>query len=114
MGCVGCISPLLMSKACWYACWELSVVSVDRNQSRKGAVIYSVLEFTVYLHVFFLYPHCIAAVHKEAQYTDDTLLTLLSIPGCNLRQVSEIIAFHFQVEHLALRSGGVGDEIAVQ
>lgn len=63
---------------------------------------------------FFLSPHCIAAVHKEAQHTDDTLLTLLIFPGCNLRQVSEIIAFHFQVEHLALRSGGVGDEIVVQ
>lgn len=64
------------------------------------------------MHVGFFY--CFAAVHKEAQHTDDTLLTLLSIPGCNLRQVSEVIAFHFQVEHLALRSGGVGDEIAVQ
>ena len=32
MGCVGCISFLLMSKATWYACWELSTVALKRNK----------------------------------------------------------------------------------
>lgn len=41
-------------------------------------------------------------------------LTLLGIPRGNLRQVSVVVSFHLQVEHLALGLAGVGNQVFVQ
>lgn len=43
-----------------------------------------------------------------------SLLTLLGIPRCNLGQVSEIVTFHFQIEHLAIRSACITNEMFLQ
>lgn len=43
-----------------------------------------------------------------------TLLTLLNVPGCDLRQVSIIVTLHFQIEHLAFSCSRCCNEKVVQ
>lgn len=52
-------------------------------------------------------------VSKHISYAKH-VLTLLFIFRSNLRQVSIIVAFHFQIEHLALGSTCIGNEKVVQ
>lgn len=41
-------------------------------------------------------------------------LTLLGVPRGNLRKVSIVVTFHFQIEHLAFSRRCVGNEKVVQ
>ena len=51
---------------------------------------------------------------RQGERSDGERLTLLAGSGGDLWQVSEVVSFHLEVEHLALRLSCIGDEEFIQ
>lgn len=127
MGCVGCILPLLISKASWYAAWESSTTAV--YIIKRNFICYWKRNWFCYKNNFFGKKKNYRSMSRWILWMKtQNINVLINIDLCmyvfkltvscfscgNFSQIPVVITFHFKVEYLTFWITSLWNQIFVQ